>query len=220
MTPQLSADEQARARRFKNTTDRLRWAFIRISVRKILSGYVHQPPSKIRFLVGKYGKPYMPRVGTKPRLHFNLSHSGELALLAVTHRGPIGIDVEKRHELNDMEALVQRFFSQAEQRQFNTLPHARRTDGFYNGWTGKEAIIKALGVGLSAPLDAFDVPLEQIGSWCVPTLVKVMGSSNGCALIHIPLEPSYTGALAIRLNDAASNDFPNLTTFTFGEQPD
>ncbi|MFB3076596.1 MAG: 4'-phosphopantetheinyl transferase superfamily protein, partial [Lysobacterales bacterium] len=110
----LSADEVTRARRFKSEDHAAQWAFFHACLREILGAYTGQAPEQLRFQLGAHDKPALQEPSPPP-LYFNLSHSGELALLALTRRAPIGVDIELQRELNDRDALVARFFSDAEQ---------------------------------------------------------------------------------------------------------
>jgi 4'-phosphopantetheinyl transferase len=92
-------------------------------------------------------------------LRFNLSHSGDGALLAVGWNRELGVDLESVEPARDILALARRYFSQAEIVELDALPEKDRLVGFYNGWARKEAFIKATGDGLGFPLDGFAVRL-------------------------------------------------------------
>jgi 4'-phosphopantetheinyl transferase len=155
----LTPDERRRAARFYFARDRDHFIVARGVLRAILSSYLNRDPGQLRFCYNPQGKPYLPRESGGDWLRFNLSHSHGLALLAVTRDREIGVDVEHiRSGLAD-EQMAERFFSPQEVAQLRALPPARQAEAFFNCWTRKEAYIKAQGVGLSLPLDQFDVSL-------------------------------------------------------------
>ena len=154
----LSAIERARAARFRFPEHRERFIVAHGALRDILSRYLNVSASELAFAANTHGKPAL----APPEhawLQFNLTHSGDLALVAVTRGRPIGIDVEHKIPPDDPARLVEQFFSENENAAFNALPESQREAAFFTGWTRKEAYIKALGEGLSTPLDQFDVSL-------------------------------------------------------------
>lgn len=153
----LPADELARASRFHFERDRKRFISGRAALRIILSRYAGEPPERLSFGYGRWGK---PRLQDGASVRFNLSHSGGRALLAVAHGRRLGIDVERiRPDLN-LEVIARHFFSARENQALLELPPEERADAFFACWTRKEAFIKALGTGLSHPLASFDVSLS------------------------------------------------------------
>lgn len=151
----LSADETQRAERFYFDSDKQRFLIAHIALRDILSRYLNCKTNEISFSVNQYGKPKL----TNHKLEFNLSHAGDFALIAVTQEHKVGVDVEHIRSNADIEAITKRFFSQNEISELMALPSNQRVAGFFNCWTRKEAYIKAQGLGLSLPLDSFDVSL-------------------------------------------------------------
>ncbi len=153
----LDAEERARADRFHFDVHRERYTIAHAALRNILGRLVAEDPAGIRFRMSEYGKPFLPE---HAELHFNLSHSADLALVAATRVGPVGVDVEEIRALDDLMGLARRNFSPAELDALVALPAAERQAAFFSCWTRKEAFVKALGEGLSHPLDAFDVSLR------------------------------------------------------------
>lgn len=153
----LEADETDRANRFH--FDKHRRAFVvgRGFLRDVLSRYLHAKPESLRFSYGAYGKPSLAGEYKNTRLRFNMSHSHNLALLAITEDNQIGVDVEYMRVDFATTDIAQRFFSRAEVATFNTLAEEERVAAFFRCWTRKEAFIKATGKGLSQSLDGFDV---------------------------------------------------------------
>jgi 4'-phosphopantetheinyl transferase len=147
----LSADERERARRYVFAGDRRRYITCRAALRQILGAYAGLPPESIAFRYGPHGKPELA-VGRSP-LDFNVSHEQDLALIAVSRSGPLGIDIASVRPLKtDMRGLAAIIFTQAEQLDLAGLDPSAALTAFFRGWTRKEAILKANGVGLHAPV--------------------------------------------------------------------
>jgi 4'-phosphopantetheinyl transferase len=155
----LSDDELERAARFHFENDRSRFKVARAALRTILGRYANLIPDALVFCQNAYGKPFL----TNPRaagLHFNLSHSKDVALLGVAREREVGIDVEfMRHNFATTE-VARHFFSSDEVATLAGVESRLRTRAFFNCWTRKEAYIKARGEGLSLALDSFDVSLK------------------------------------------------------------
>jgi 4'-phosphopantetheinyl transferase len=153
----LDQQERERMQRFYFAPDRARFAVAHANLRRILGGYLHQPAAGLRFRANSFGKPELSSGDSRTSLHFSLSHSRSIAVLAVTNGEPVGVDVE---DVKPIEAEVaDSHFSASERSQLNQLQGDAWLRGFYRCWTRKEAILKAEGVGLSRPLDSFDVSL-------------------------------------------------------------
>ncbi len=155
----LSVDEGTTAERFHFERDRKRFNAGRGILRTILGWYLGVEPSRLQFYYREDGKPALADTFGKGRIHFNLSHSEGLALYAFTRDREIGVDIEYIHELSEMDQIAERFFSVKENAVFRTLPKSKKKEAFFRCWTCKEAFIKAIGDGLSHPLDKFDVSL-------------------------------------------------------------
>jgi 4'-phosphopantetheinyl transferase len=152
----LSPDEQARASRFHFERDRIHFTRCRSALRELLSAYLAIPAAEIRFEYMASGKPQLS-AGQNPRsLHFNVSHSADMALIAVCDRR-IGVDIEKIRTDVETSTLAERFFSLRERAGLKALPDQLRVPGFFACWTRKEAFLKATGDGLSFPLADFSV---------------------------------------------------------------
>jgi 4'-phosphopantetheinyl transferase len=155
----LSADEQERAGRFHFERDRRRFIVARAALRTILGQYELLEPGRLRFRYGPQGKPFLVDQSERNGLKFNIAHSHELALLGFTRGRELGVDLEYIRPLKDLDQIAARFFSARENAVLKKLPSSQRQVAFYTCWTRKEAYIKAIGEGLSMPLDAFDVSL-------------------------------------------------------------
>jgi 4'-phosphopantetheinyl transferase len=155
----LSADERERASRFAFAHHRDRFVAGRVFLRLLLSQSLGERPGDLRFRYGPSGKPGLAEAHGD--LEFNLAHSEAVVVCALGSRwGGIGVDVERVRPLADAEALARSAFSPDEVARLQSLPEPARLRGFYEAWTRKEALLKALGWGLARPLDGFDVVAE------------------------------------------------------------
>lgn len=183
----LSPDEAKRAARFFQARHRRRFAVCRGMLRVLLGRYLDCDPRQVAFHSGHKGKPIL-----KPAaLHFNVSHSDELALIAFTRSQELGVDVEKLRPMKDLVQLAGRYFSVHEQEAFRALRADQQIEGFFNCWTRKEAVVKATGEGISSPLDAFTVTLAP------GEPARVLHPDRTWSLFHQQPAEGYVGALAI-----------------------
>ena len=146
----LSPDEQTRAARFLAPRDRARFVAGRGEARAILAGYLTTAPETLCFTYSPHGK---PELTSAPRLHFNVTHCENLALLAVSAGGPVGIDLERLRTDFAPEPLAARFFTPAEQETLKLAPPGDKHRVYWQIWTAQEASLKALGTGLDTPLN-------------------------------------------------------------------
>jgi len=156
----LADDEMARANRFRFDVDRRRFVGRRGVLRAVLAQYVGTAPGTIRFRASPNGKPEIANGPGRPSLRFNLSHSHGRILVAVAHAREVGVDLERVIPDRAEPGIARRFFASREAAALDELSGPDRVEGFFNCWTRKEAFVKALGQGLSFPLDAFEVSLE------------------------------------------------------------
>lgn len=147
----LTAEEHARAARFRFPADRARWVQTRGSVRVLLGHYLDCAPAEVPLIVGAHGKPGLAPGFRDYPLHFNWSHTSHLALLAVTQSGPVGVDVEHLRPDIDPLSLAQSVCSANEMACLRDALPAQRRALFAGFWTGKEAVVKAHGAGLTLP---------------------------------------------------------------------
>lgn len=148
----LADDELATAARYHFPAHRRRSIVRRAALRSILAGYLGTGSAELRFVYGPQGKPALAE--TTAAVHFNVSHSGELALIAVSQQ-PLGVDLEKWREVADADLVARRFFTLQEVAAQRAAPDGNQL--FLRHWTRKEAVIKAVGRGLSMPLNTFDI---------------------------------------------------------------
>lgn len=193
----LSMDERMRAERFYFEKDRKRFITRRGILRMILGRYLSIEPNRLQFSYGKSGKPALTDTFGKGTILFNVSDSGRLALYGFTRDREIGVDIEQVHDISDMDQIAERFFSVRENAIFHALPERNKKEAFFKCWTRKEAFIKAVGDGLSRPLDTFDVSL---GPDEPARLLRIEGDSNDpprWSIQELELAPGYASAFGI-----------------------
>ena len=195
----LASDEQARASRFVFDHDRARYIVGRGALRSILSGYLGTEPNQLQFEYGPHGKPAL--VASCGQIYFNASHSKGLGLCAVTRQRELGIDLELVRRVIDAEQIAQRFFSTQENAVFQSLPVEQRQPAFFYCWTRKEAFIKAIGEGLSHPLDQFDVSFAPAEPAKFLSIGGSLEAARGWSLFSLAPGPIYVGALAVEGRD-------------------
>ena len=190
----LSADESERAARFQFEKDRHRYILAHACLRDILSRYLHCETGHIKFTTSNYGKPVLL---LDAKMEFNLSHSGDYILIAVAHGHKVGVDVEHFRMDLDHEKIARRFFSQAENEEFSTIPHEQKLIAFFNCWTRKEAYIKAHGLGMSLPLDSFDVSFAPNEPAVLRATRPDSAEARTWTLLSLNVHPEHAGALAV-----------------------
>jgi medium-chain acyl-[acyl-carrier-protein] hydrolase len=183
----LSAEERERARRFPRAAERRQFLVSQAALRTILGRVLDRAPQSLQFGSGAHGKPFLQG----EELSFNLSHSGDLALVAVTREGPVGIDIERVRADLDWTAMSRHPLSPHEQSALAGLPPEHRLTGFFSFWTRKEAQLKATGLGAAAPADnLLDFPptllLPQVGEF-----------HDGRTRADVHPEPGYVGSLVV-----------------------
>jgi len=191
----LSVDESQRAARFHFPEDRVRYIIAHGSLRIILSRYLNCGPNQLSFSVNEFGKPALD----SHNLEFNLSHSGDFALIAVSGEQKVGVDVERIRSDMELESMARRFFSPDEVSELMALPPEERDIGFFNCWTRKEAYIKAQGLGLSLPLDSFDVSLTSNEPAILRATRPNPMEAARWTLVSMDVETNYAAAVAVEM---------------------
>jgi 4'-phosphopantetheinyl transferase len=166
----LAPDERRRAEKYYRSVDRDRFIVARGVLRKIISIYLPVSPEALQFTYNEYGKPSIVGHQNDRHLNFNLSHSNELALYAFRFDRGLGIDIEYIREDFATFEIAEHFFAKGEVDALRSLPVDQRVKAFFNCWSRKESYIKALGMGISFPLDRFTVSLAPDDA---PALLKV-----------------------------------------------
>ncbi len=142
----LSEEEQARVKRFHNAQDRTRFIKARGAMRLLLGCYLATAPEELVFVYGPRGKPFIASPASV--LSFNLSHTGDMALLGISREAAIGIDLEQLREKPNFHAIARRVFNTAIQQELSQLEGATLADAFFRHWTEYEARMKAIGNGI------------------------------------------------------------------------
>ena len=184
----LSQDEHDRSCRFAFPYLKNRFVLVRATLRLILSQYIQESANKIRFFYGKYGKPHLYQ---ENEIKFNLSHSGDCAVFAISFKDEIGIDLEEvRKDIYslDMEKIC---LSEREQGCLINLPFEERMQSFYTLWACKEAVLKGLGCGLVYPIHELEVDISN-------AFPKIKNDTlKDWALYLFPSPHNFKGALAV-----------------------
>ncbi|MBC7811927.1 MAG: 4'-phosphopantetheinyl transferase superfamily protein [Burkholderiales bacterium] len=171
----LAEDEYKRAVQFVHLQSKRRYVAARGILRNILAQYIQQAPEAIQFVYNAYGKPSVSP--NRQQLEFNLAHSVNVGVYAFTIGQRVGIDVEFVQALDEQEQMAQKILSQEEYIVFSQLPPDEKVMFFYQHWTRKEAMMKALGVDFSD----LKLPVDKL---------------NTLQLIELKVTPGYSGALA------------------------
>jgi 4'-phosphopantetheinyl transferase len=161
----LSPDERDRAARFIFERDRRRYLAAHAGLHEILSRYLAIEPAQLSFDLGTNGKPNVAQALAPGGIEFNLSHSNEVALVAVTLGHEVGVDIEHVREKFEFQDVADRFFTAQEVAAMRGLPSTLQRQAFFRCWTSKEAFLKAKGTGLSGALDEVKISLgsdEQV----------------------------------------------------------
>lgn len=146
----LPAAERGRAAAMSQGKVRDRWVAARWALRGVLGRYLEREPATVKLSTGERGKPRL--AAPEGSLHFNLSHSGELALIALAREIEVGIDVEQVKPRRNLLSLARRALPAEEAARIAALPPAARLDAFHAAWTRREAIAKCFGSGLAGPI--------------------------------------------------------------------
>ena len=157
----LSEDERCRAERFRVGSLRNHYIAGRGTLRMLLARYLQTDPASFSLSYQAHGKPELGPPWKACGVEFNVSHSHELAVYAFTRGREIGVDVEWIRPMPNAAELLNRFFSPEEVQQWRQMPAERQLPAFFQGWTRKEAWLKAVGSGLSFPLNQFCVTLDD-----------------------------------------------------------
>ena len=192
----LSEDERARASRFSFEADRGRFVASHVALRRILASYLDATPASLAFGTLAHGKPFLDAPAHGRSLRFSLSHSGDLALVAVSLGREVGVDVERVRPRVDLEGFAARYFSPPEREALARVPPGDRLRAFLEIWTLKEAYLKACGDGLARALDAFDVTVGDAPSRLEAVRDRA-GDAARWALQPVEVGTDFVAALAV-----------------------
>ncbi|HEV7991815.1 MAG TPA: 4'-phosphopantetheinyl transferase superfamily protein [Gemmatimonadaceae bacterium] len=218
--PLLSDEEQGRAGRFYREVHRRRFTVAHGALRVILSSYLTDAPESLAFHTGEHGKPALERApgASEPALEFNLSHSHDVALVAVALDRPVGVDVERHSEDTEHLELAERFFSPSERRALREVADdlGRLTAGFFAAWSRKEAYLKAIGCGITRGLHHFDVSLTPDAPAGLLADRMDPSAAQRWSMRSLDAAPGFSGALVTEapLREVLLFDAPKATAWT------
>jgi len=194
----LSEDERVRAARFRLSDVRNSFVLSRGVLRQILGAELNCVPESLEFGEGEHGKPFLAGMHLGCEVEFNLAHSGDVILYAVSRGRVVGVDVERKKEDLDVEKLARRYFAPDEARRLlDDAPVQERIDNFFRCWTRKEAYLKARGTGLTTKLDAFEVTLRR---GVAPAVLHTEVGGEDPAdwkVFEVPVPEGYEAALVV-----------------------
>ena len=193
----LSSAERERAAKFKFEKDRARYVASHAALRNILGWYIRIEPSALEFSAGPQGKPELVSKSDRHALQFNLSHSHEAALVAVTLGRQIGVDIEYIKREFQWQEVAERFFALGEIARLRALPEEKQQRAFFTCWTRKEAYIKAKGGGLSIPLKDFEVSLSPGEPASLMSCISDPKEVQRWQLAEIETSSDYAAAVAV-----------------------
>ncbi|MDE2125806.1 MAG: 4'-phosphopantetheinyl transferase superfamily protein [Armatimonadetes bacterium] len=194
----LNDEELARAAAFVQPVDRDRFVAMHGILRRVLGDYLGMPPGEIEFRTGALGKPHLAGSAEQSGLQFNASRSGDWCAFAIAAGGRVGVDVERNALTDDYLTVADAFFSPAEVAILTALPRAEHERAFFDCWTRKEAMIKAVGAGLYLDLKAFDVPLDPLSRFELDLTSEADGIGGLWTVACGDLAPGYSGAAAMQ----------------------
>jgi 4'-phosphopantetheinyl transferase len=190
----LDVGDRNHAEAFGDAASKRVFMTARGATRFILSLYTEVAPRMLRFGRGEHGKPFL-KMDDAPQ--FNVAHTFEWGVVAVTRSVQIGVDLERIRPMPDLSRVARDHFSRQEYAHLFSLPEDVRTEAFHACWTRKEAYIKALGGGVAIPLKSFDVSLEP---GAPAEILGIEGSSEATrdwTMLAFEPAPDHCGAVAI-----------------------
>lgn len=190
----LSKDESAKVGRFHFVKDQKQYIVARGVLRIILSHYCLIEPEVHQFGYNQYGKPFLI---DNDWLRFNISHSGDRVLFGFSLNLELGVDIEYDKPFESAHEIVERFFSTQEKTQFRSLPDHMKNLSFLKCWTRKEAYIKALGMGMSLPLDAFSVSFIPGKPACLLETGHDMQAKDRWTIKEVNVGNGYVAAVSV-----------------------
>lgn len=167
----------------------------RAVLRQLAGAILKVDPTELVFGYEPSGKPFLRHRPSDHDLRFNLSHSGRLVAVAMARGREVGVDIESIHSVDDWSLLTGRIFSGRELAELNALPASRQRQAFFNGWTRKEAYLKATGEGLSDALPSIEVTLAPENEPQLIGLPASSGATRRWAIRGLPMPHDYAGAV-------------------------
>jgi 4'-phosphopantetheinyl transferase len=191
----LTADELLRAGRMRSDEGRRRAVVSRAALRKLLARELGSAPEAVAFTVGPHGKPRLD--GGDSAVRFNLSHSADLALIAIARGAEVGVDVEQIRPRRDLGGVARRVFTEAEREAVAVGGDA----AFYRHWVAKEAFVKATGRGITS-LRSFEVLLEAPGGARFNHVASDVEEAGRWTLAPLDAGPEFAAAAVVEAPQA------------------
>jgi 4'-phosphopantetheinyl transferase len=198
----LSVEEYRRAASFHFIRDQTNFVIRRAILRHLTASYLGLAASSVKLLSPPNGKLVISGQDGLEGIRFNCSHSADWGLIAIARNREVGVDLEQHRPLADVMALANTCFSHHEIAELTKVPEGLKTQCFYNGWTRKEAFVKAIGLGLSFPPNNVSVSLALDRP---AKLLKVEGylqAWNRWKLVSFDVNPGYSAALVYENKNA------------------
>lgn len=177
----LSTDERERASRYRLEIDRLRYIAARGLLRRLLAGYLEADPNDLGLAYGPKGKPEMAQGPHAGAIRFNVSHSGALALYAITRHSGVGVDLERVRPVSNADRVARRVFPDHDLEDWRALPSEQRLEGFFVRWTRLEAVAKLHGGGV----------------WWLAARGGTIPGDEPVTLLDVEAPPGYLAAAAV-----------------------
>jgi 4'-phosphopantetheinyl transferase len=196
----LSSDELARSERFLRPVDRKRFAICRAALRGLLAAHLGVPPGEVSFDYGEYGKPMLGESMGCDGPSFNVAHSGNVGCIAVGWGGDVGVDVEAIRPLSNLDLMMDKTLTASEKQYVFGVSENERLRSFFRHWTLKEALVKAVGMGLQCPLR--EIELELCESSQIVRLPSRVPADRRFYLHELDLGQDYCGAAATESAEA------------------
>jgi 4'-phosphopantetheinyl transferase len=189
--------ERERASEFRFDDPRRRYVVARGTLRRLLGEQLNLRPTEIELTIDGNQKPHLAIKHAAADLHFNVSHSGDLAVIACALGCEVGIDVEQLRDVGHLEQIAQRFFHPSETSAVLSTPETARNLAFLRCWTGKESILKALGTGIVGNLASFQSPISNDWQgWVECSADPAHGRRSRCWLEQLTPRDGYVAAIA------------------------
>jgi 4'-phosphopantetheinyl transferase len=212
----LSEEENTRSKHLRGEKNRIRWIYSRVALRTIVATLVRRAPAQIRFEYGPFGKPRLSvEAGQRP-LHFSLTRSGDLCLIATCSDHAVGIDVEQMSSQGGEDWIADQVFTPREKAMLQSLTGPQKRCVFLDLWTRKEACAKAIGMGLQASVRDLDV--SGIDAKLPANFPAEMKGAAGWRLVPLSPAAGYVATLVVPKGSAAHRNPIHIRPFTFGPQ--
>lgn len=203
----LSEDEKSKAKKIIIKEVKYRSILSKVITRNILSKYLDKEFNLINYYYNEFGKPILSSDINHLNLDFNNSHSGNLGVMAITKKKPIGIDVEQVIELKNLDELINHIFTDNEINELYRLNQIDKTLMFYKIWTAKEAFVKAIGQGLSFPIKNIEFKIDSPRGISIRDIKEFPDSLNEWQIYNFTPKENYTSTIAVKINSIKTKSF-------------